>query len=85
MQKNILDSILLEKEESMKTGKAKGWLGEYHWISLPWDPNKTDYTQDIINWCEENLGKSGSRWFEKNRKFYFKNEKDMTIFILRWS
>ena len=23
-------------------------------------------------------------WFEKNKKFYFKNEKDMTLFILKF-
>ena len=82
---NVFDDIDLPESVPMKKGKAKGWLGEYHWVSLPIDPNKTDLTEDAINWCKENLGKSGSRWFEKEHSFYFKDEKDMTMFILRWS
>ncbi len=71
--------------QPMKTGKANGWLGEYHWVSLATDPNVTSNTNDAIAWCQENFGKSGSRWFEKENKFYFKDEKDKTVFILRWS
>ncbi len=82
---HIFDNIQLPESVPMKKGKAKGWLGEYHWVSLPSDPDTTDPTNDAIAWCTEQLGKSGSRWFEKERQFYFKDEKDMTMFILRWS
>jgi hypothetical protein len=40
--------------------------------------------QKSIEWCKEYFGKSGTRWFEKKKKFYFKDEKDMTMFILRF-
>ena len=31
-----LNSIKMESDiEPMQTGKASGWLGEYHWVSLP--------------------------------------------------
>lgn len=72
--------------QPMKTGKAKGWIGEYNWVSLPiTEENKyTDNTSKGKEWCFEHFGKSGHRWFEKENKFFFKNEKDMTMFILRW-
>lgn len=85
---NVFNGVQMEPELTpMKTGKAKGWIGEYHWVSLPvTDKNKYENTTELgIEWCKEYFGKSGSRWFEKERKFYFKDEKDMTMFILRWS
>ena len=49
-------------------------------------------------WCHETLGETGDiwketknlapeplqRWYANNRKFWFKEEKDRTMFILRW-
>jgi len=85
---NIFNGIQIAPElEPMHTGKASGWGMEYHWVSLPiTDKNKYDDTTTIaVEWCQTQFGKSGSRWFEKKKKFYFKNEQDMTVFILRWS
>ena len=85
---NVFNGIQLEPTlEPMQSGKAKGWIGEYHWISLPvTDKNKyDDILTPAMDWCATQFGKSGARWFEKNKKFYFKDEKDMTMFILRWS
>ncbi len=83
---NTFNNITIpDKPEPMKTGKAKGWLGEYHWVSLASDPDTTDSFNDAKEWCYTNFGKSTSRWFEKDKKFFFKDEKDMTMFVLRWS
>lgn len=85
---NVFNGVQMEPELTpMKTGKAKGWLGEYHWVSLPvTDKNKYDDTTGMgFNWCVENFGKAGSRWYINQGKFFFKSEKDMTLFILRWS
>lgn len=85
---SVFNGVSMEPELTpMKTGKAKGWLGEYHWVSLPiTDKNKYEnITEQATIWCQDQYGKSGARWFEKERKFYFKDEKDMTMFILRWS
>ena len=79
--------VQMEPElEPMHTGKAGGWGMTYHWVSLPvTDKNKYDDTvTPAIEWCQQYFGKSGSRWFEKKKKFYFKDEKDMTMFILRF-
>ncbi len=83
-----LQNIKLEKElEPMHTGKAKGWLGEYHWVSIAvTEENKySDLETEPSEWCKQKFGPSGSRWFYKVGKFYFKSEQDMTMFILRWS
>ena len=84
---NIFNGVQMESDlEPMHTGKAKGWGMEYHWVSLPvTEKNKyDDTTTPAIEWCVTNFGKSGARWFEKKKKFYFKSERDMTLFILRW-
>jgi hypothetical protein len=70
----------------MKTGKAKGLGMEYTWVEI----GRTEDTPLNINeqaqtWCQEKYGRSGVRWFKKSDKFYFKNEKDLTMFLLRWS
>jgi hypothetical protein len=82
------DGIKLERElEPMQTGKATSWLGEYHWVKLAvTEDNKYANTvTQITDWCREHFGKSGAKWFEKNGQFYFKDERDMSMFILRWS
>lgn len=54
---------------------------------------------DMEHWCYEVFGETGSiwqetknltpephkRWYANNRKFWFRNEKDRTMFIMRWS
>lgn len=82
-----LDNIKLPINQPLKTGKASGWgIFNYHWVQLP--VNEENYNNNhvsaAIKWCHEYLGKSGTRWFEKKSKFYFKDEKDMTMFILQF-
>jgi len=83
-------NINLEREiEPMRTGKASGWGGafSYHWVQRAvTEENKySDLKTEPYDWCVQQYGKPGARWFEKQGKFYFKNEQDMTMFILRWS
>ena len=85
ISQQLEDIDLGPKKVPMKTGKARGWLGEYHWVSPAQDPDAADNTQDAITWCLEHFGKSGHRWYENQSKFFFKDERDMSMFILRWS
>lgn len=87
-----LDNIELDDEMlPMKTGTSKSWIGQYHWVmpkmlkSVAMSKPLSD--KDMIEWCEKQFGKGGSghRWFEHHNRFYFKNEEDMTMFVLRWS
>jgi len=33
----------------------------------------------------DGVGEPGQRWYMNNRKFWFREEKDLTMFILKWS
>ena len=82
----IFDGIQMEaKKTDMQKGMAKSWLGDFHWVSLPTDPDKEPVTEQALAWCQEQFGTSSRRWFEKQGRFYFKDEQDLTMFILRWS
>ena len=70
----------------MKTGKAGGWGMAYSWIEIGrTEDTPLDINEQAQAWCLKKYGKPGSRWFEKKDKFYFKDERDLTMFILRWS
>jgi hypothetical protein len=56
------------------------------------------YWKDMEQWCTETFGPTegsiwgespvpvpGQRWYMNNRKFWFRSERDRTVFILRWS
>jgi hypothetical protein len=54
---------------------------------------------EMEQWCYETFGGTGSiwqetknltpesckRWYANNRKFWFRNERDRTVFLLKWS
>jgi hypothetical protein len=35
-------------------------------------------------WGEKGAPAPGERWYMNNRKFWFRNETDLTLFLLRW-
>jgi hypothetical protein len=77
----------LTRRADARVHRTAGWgVFQYHWVQLPvTEENKhLDTITPAIAWCEEYLGKSGSKWFEKKKKFYFRDEKDMTLFILKF-
>jgi hypothetical protein len=70
----------------MQTGKASGWGMEYTWVEIAkTESTPVDLNEQAQAWCKEMFGKSAARWFEKKDRFYFRNEKDLTLFLLRWS
>ena len=93
VSKTSLSSVLAglkigsdQESRPMRTGKAKGLGMEYTWVEIA----RTEHTDLDINeraqtWCRNRFGRSGVRWFEKKDKFYFKEEKDLTMFLLMWS
>lgn len=56
----------------------------YHQVRQTWN--------DMIEWCVEIFGPTpvdgiwtpGSRWYTNNAKFWFRNEVDRTVFVLKW-
>jgi len=73
------------------------WHGcSYHVIS-PYSPswsiegNISTWTA-LQEWCENNFGIVGDpwsttaeRWYYNNGKIFLRNEKDLSLFVLRWS
>jgi hypothetical protein len=47
---------------------------------------------DLTKWCEQTFGPQdlegvwvpGCRWYANNSKFWFRNEIDRTVFVLKW-
>ena len=56
-----------------------------YWYNQAW--------HDMENWCIETLGPTpvdgvwtpDARWYVNNSKFWFREEADMLMFILRWA
>lgn len=43
---------------------------------------------EIVEWCQKNLYHGGHyepEWYYEYPTFYFRNEKDYTLFALRWA
>jgi len=54
--------------------------------------NAEDKWPGMLEWTVNTLGPTisiwedtGARWYANNAKFWFRDEKDVTMFILRWS
>jgi hypothetical protein len=49
--------------------------------------------RELTEWCVETYGPTpvdgiwtpGARWYANNAKFWFRNDEDRTIFMLRWA
>lgn len=47
---------------------------------------------DMATWCEQTFGPCSNvwehldcgRWYQNDRKFWFRNEADRTMFVLKW-
>ena len=57
-------------------------------------PNWDNQTWNTMTaWCQNTYGPTpedgvwtpGARWYINNSKFWFRNESDLAMFILRWS
>jgi len=65
---------------------------EFYWVKPAWSLTNWDYNASIYDWCvnkfgkpEWNVSKGYSRWTGSDGKFYFRDERDRTMFILKWS
>lgn len=64
---------------------------------LTWDLEADDWGgvdtwPQMVEWCVETYGptpkdgiwRPGMRWYVNNAKFWFSNQTDLTLFVLRW-
>ena len=81
----------------MKIGEMSHACSTWYWAAPEYNPGEIfelDQTRqryaDINAWVEEMCGPPGAwsdldcRWWKKDRKYIFKNEKDRMMFVLKW-
>ena len=68
----------------------------YRTVKPAWEPDRTGwYNQDwdnMVAWCVDTYGPTPddgvwtpeARWYVNNAKFWFRNERDLALFVLRW-
>ena len=44
---------------------------------------RRSYDSNIIKWCHEVMGEDNVYWFWDH--YHFTNERDLTLFLMRWS
>lgn len=74
-------------------------FGARYWTVKPvpsWDPSHDwggiDTWYKMVEWCVETYGPTPKDgvwtpsccWYVNNAKFWFRNQKDLTLFVLRW-
>jgi hypothetical protein len=60
---------------------------------LDGDWGGVDTWPQMVEWCVETYGPTpkdgvwtpGMRWYVNNAKFWFRNQTDLTLFVLRWA
>lgn len=66
--------------------------------NLEWQDTRNMW-EDMMLWCRNQFGETGDlwqerksfaqepnqRWYANDRKFWFRNEEDLLMFVLRWS
>lgn len=83
---NDVESFLPVK--SLETGYADNqpkwpyWVGPYNYHEQEW--------YDMDEWLIDTMGysdwlKEDARWVGSDRKYWFRDERDRTMFILRWA
>jgi hypothetical protein len=66
--------------------------GTAHWARLQTDDlwRDSNPSDEVMCWCRDTYGSEGpglpnDRWCEYRGKFWFRDEKDLAVFVLRWS
>ena len=90
--KRLMDDMLNRPVENLILSEGTVYGSRYHTV----EPVGGNWAQMEI-WCHDTFGEANSsiwaessapepaqRWYMNNRKFWFRNESDRTMFILRW-
>jgi hypothetical protein len=72
----------------LETGYADNQPKWPYWVR-PYNYDEQDW-YDIDKWLLDTMGdsnwfKEDARWVGSDRKYWFRDERDRTLFILRWS
>lgn len=83
----------------LSTGTVYG--EKYFTIEPSYEPSRWEYSSlwhDMVEWCVDNFGniahdvtkptrpaEPDQRWYVASAKFWFRNEHDYLLFLLRWA
>jgi len=90
--KRLWDDIVFSPLQEIVLAEGKVYGARYY-TAEPVGGN----WREMEAWCMEHFGSAGAhiwgtdkapepaeRWYMNNRKFWFRNEADLTMFILKW-
>lgn len=93
MAKGIDDEVLMTTmgwhEYNLELSEGRVYGARY----LTVHPSNSWHWNEMMAWMVETFGPTAHdgvwtpnmRWYANNAKFWFRNEKDLTMFLLRWS
>ena len=91
LAKDIDDHVLMQSMgwHELELGEGRVYGARY----LTVHPSNSWQWNEMMSWMIETFGPSSvdgvwtpnMRWYANNAKFWFRDEKDRTMFILRWS
>jgi hypothetical protein len=91
MAEDIDNEILMSMMGWHKLELSEGRVYGAKYLTV--HPSNGWHWNEMMAWMVETFGPTahdgvwtpGMRWYANNAKFWFRNEKDRTMFILRWS
>lgn len=90
--KRMMDDILSQPVSDIKLSEGRVYGARYYtaepvggnWVDMEvWCMDTFGGPGDKI-WGEEKAPEQAQRWYKNNRKFWFRDEKDRMIFVLKW-
>lgn len=86
----LMQDLMNRPVEDLVLSEGRVYGARYHCV----EPVGGNWL-DMESWATETYGTAGSvwnnepltpeRWYMNDRKFWFRNERDRTLFIMRWS
>jgi hypothetical protein len=91
MAKDIDDQVLMDSMGWHKLVLSEGTVYGARYLTV--HPNNGYHWNEMMQWMIDTFGPTAHngvwtpsmRWYANNAKFWFRNERDRTLFILRWS
>ena len=90
--KRLMDDLNNRPIENLVLGQGTVYGARYHTV----EPIGGNWLE-MQSWCLDTYGDPGKhiwgekeapepqqRWYMNNRKFWFRNQKDLTLFLLKW-
>jgi hypothetical protein len=91
MAKDIEDQLLMTKMGWHKLELSQGTV--YDALYLTVHPDNGSHWNEMMQWMIDSFGPTAQdgvwtanqRWYANNARFWFRDSRDLTLFILRWS